>query len=152
MKIAIAILIFTALIVTTSCKKDVYGCTNINAVNYSAVATKDDGSCHFQPPAAESTVITISNWTNNGNGGLTSILPWGEITTDVIQNGAVMTYLETGTNVWSQLPLTVYNSGSYSTTYQVSITVGQVIVLVKNSDLVLPADPGALVFKITIVS
>ena len=152
MKIVLIILVFASFILTTSCKKDVYGCTNVNAVNYSAIATKDDGSCHFQPPAAESTTITISNWTNNGNGGYTSILPWGQITSDVIDNGAVMTYMETGTNVWSQLPLTVYNSSSYSTTFQVSITVGQVIVLVKNSDLVLPADPGALVFKITVVS
>lgn len=141
----------TFCISLTSCKKDIYGCTDSAAANFSNVATKDDGSCFFAEPAATSTSVTISNWTQNGNNWVTTI-PYGEITTDVIDNGAVIVYLQTGTNVWNSLPLTTYESVSYSTTIQVSVTIGQVIITWTNSDSTLPLNPGEGIYKITVVS
>lgn len=41
-----------------SCKKEIYGCTDSNAANYSNVATDDDGSCFTMPvipPATQNT-------------------------------------------------------------------------------------------------
>jgi hypothetical protein len=143
--------LLAVLLLHGSCKKEIYGCTDPDADNYSNAATMDDGSCFFQEPAAQSTTATISNWTINGTNYVATI-PWGEITSDVIDNGAVMVYKNSGTNLWSQLPLTVYTSVSYSTTIEVQVTVGQVLVYYKNSDLTLPAAPTATEFKISIVS
>jgi len=81
-----------------------------------------------------------------------AIIPWSEITIDVIENGAVMAYKETSTNVWAQLPLTTYDSVIYSTVIKVSVTVGQVIIAISNSDLSIPTAPTSIVFKISLVS
>lgn len=134
-----------------SCKKEIYGCTNINAENYSAIATKDDGSCYILVPTTTSSQITISSWTQNLTEWKT-IIPYSAITADVLENGSVIVYKEEGNNVWSALPLTYYPSTSYSTSYQVSITVGQVIITVSNSDGILPTNPGEITFKIVVVN
>lgn len=151
MKKELAFLLLIVSVVLISCKKEIYGCTNIEASNYSAVATKDDGSCFITQPAVKSTIVTISNWTQNGNDWVT-IIPYGEISSDVIDNGAVVVYKESGTNVWSSLPLTIYQSIDYSTTIEVSITVGQAIIYWKNSDSSLPSNPGENTYKIAVVS
>jgi hypothetical protein len=134
-----------------SCKKQIYGCTDQGAENYSNAATSDDGSCFFAEPSAQSTTATISNWSVSGTSYVATI-PWGEITSDIIDNGAVLVYKNSGGNLWSQLPLTVYSSSSYSTTIEVQVTVGQVHVYYKNSDLSLPTEPTTTEFKISIVS
>lgn len=134
-----------------SCKKEIYGCTNINAENYSAIATKDDGSCYILEPTSVSSQVTISSWTQNLNDWKT-IIPYSAITSDVLENGSAVVYKEDGNNVWSSLPLTYYPSTSYSTSYQVSITVSQVIITVSNSDGNLPANPGEITFKITVIN
>lgn len=137
-------------VVLTSCKKEIYGCTDANSINYSVVATKDDGSCFEIEPNVNTTNITISNWTENFNEWST-IIPVAAITSDVLENGSVVTYKENGNNVWNSLPLTYYTTSSYSTTFEVAITVGQVIVNVSNSDGNLPTNPGEVVFKISVI-
>ncbi|MBK8925857.1 MAG: hypothetical protein IPM74_08085 [Crocinitomicaceae bacterium] len=136
--------------VTTSCKKEIYGCMDLSATNYSTLANTDDGSCFYDQPNAKSTIVTISTWIEQSSAWATTI-PYGDISTNVIDNGGVLTYINTGTNIWNQLPLTIYNSVDYSTTIEVSITVGQVIVTYKNSDGSLPANPGEKIFKITVI-
>jgi len=146
-------LILSAFVLFTcsSCKKEIVGCTDIAADNYSTLANRNDGSCFYIEPSAKSKTATVTNWTLNGT-EYVAIIPWSEITTDVINNGAVMAYKETSTNVWTQLPLTTYDSGLYSTTIEVSITVGQVLIAISNSDLSIPANPNSIVFKISLVS
>lgn len=139
-----------SVISLTSCKKEIYGCTDSAADNYSAVATKDDGSCFFQSPNSKSTTVTISSWTQNLNEWVT-IIPYGEITQNTIDNGAVITYMENGVNSWMSLPLTIYESVDYSTSIKVSFTVGQVIVSYSNSDETLPTEPGQKVFKVVVI-
>lgn len=138
-------------VLSYSCEKEIYGCTDIAAENYSTLANTNDGSCFYSEPSAKSTTATVTNWSQNGM-KYVAIIPWSEITTDVIDNGAVMTYRETSTNVWSQLPLTIYESGTYSTTIEVAVTVGQVLISISNSDLSLPAAPTSILFKVSIVS
>lgn len=141
-------LAFTLII--TSCKKDIHGCTDPQADNFSNAATKDDGSCFFEGDAVKSTSVTISNWTETADSWATTI-PYGEITADLLTNGAVLSYLENGTNVWQALPLTIYQSTTYSTTIEVSITVGQVMIEYKNSDGTIPSNPGEKKFKISVI-
>jgi hypothetical protein len=121
-----------------------------NAANYSILATIDDGSCFYEESGVTSTTVTISNWTQAGNDWATTI-PYGEITSEVVEDGAVITYLNGGTNIWKTLPLTVYTSTTYSSTIEVSITVGQVLIYWKNSDGSLPANPGEKIFKISTI-
>ena len=123
----------------------------IDAENYSTVANKDDGSCYYAEPSAKSATATITNWTFDGT-SYVAIMPYSEITSDVIENGTVNVFMETGTNVWSPLPITNYNTGTYSTTIEVSITVGQVILSITNSDLSTPTTPISIVFKVSVVS
>lgn len=144
-------LLAVAIVICSSCKKEIYGCTDIAAENYSTLANTNDGSCFYAEPSAKSTTATVTNWTQNGM-KYVAIIPWSEITTNVIENGAVMTYKETSTNVWAQLPITTYDGGAYGTTIEVSITVGQVLISVSNSDLSLPTAPASMVFKVSLVS
>jgi len=151
MKIIPILAVLAVLPLQTSCKKEIYGCTDIAAANYSNIATKDDGSCFYTAPSAKSTIVTISNWTQGVDSWLTTI-PYGEITSDVIENGAVIAYIQTGTNMWTTLPQIIYESTSYHTSIQVTVTVGQVLLKVSNSDQSLPAEPLESVFKISVVS
>jgi hypothetical protein len=150
MKIAVILALPALLLFLTACKKDIHGCMDPEADNYSMLATKDDGSCFYEVSGVKSTTVTISNWTQASNDWATTI-PYGEITTEVVESGAVISYINSGTNVWKALPLTIYQSIDYSTTIEVSLTVGQIIVYWKNSDGTLPANPGERVFKITTV-
>lgn len=144
------VLASACLISLTACKKDIYGCTDTTANNYSTLATKDDGSCFFEESGVKSTTVTISNWTQSGTDWATTI-PYGEITADVVEHGAVVAYINGGTNIWKALPLTIYQSTTYSTTIELSVTVGQILIYWKNSDGTLPANPGETVFKITAI-
>ncbi|MBK9192046.1 MAG: hypothetical protein IPM77_11320 [Crocinitomicaceae bacterium] len=150
MKLKSIYCIFALSLLMTSCKKDINGCTDPEADNFSNAATKDDGSCFFESDAVKSTTVTISNWSETADSWATTI-PYGEITADALTNGAILTYLENGTNVWQALPLTTYQSTTYSTTIEVSITVGQVMVEYKNSDGTLPTEPGEQKYKISVV-
>jgi len=137
--------------ILSSCKKEIYGCTDMTAANYSTLANTSDGSCYYEQPSAKSTTATVTNWNLNGD-DYVAIIPWGDITSDVIENGMLIAYIETGTNVWTQMPIINYNTGTYSTSIEASFTVGQVLISVSNSDLTVPATPGSTVFKISIVS
>lgn len=47
LKFIFACLILSLIFLTTSCKKDIEGCTDINSLNFNIEATVDDGSCVF---------------------------------------------------------------------------------------------------------
>lgn len=58
MKQILFFVLIASTFIITSCKKE--GCTNPTAVNYSLEATKDDGSCIYAEPEAETGKVTIS--------------------------------------------------------------------------------------------
>ncbi len=46
------------------CYFEIYGCTDINAMNYNPMANTDDGSCVY-PPSCDANLITLNTYTAN---------------------------------------------------------------------------------------
>ena len=93
-------MIFTLAL--TSCSKEEYGNTTTETNTYNS------GSWVFIDP---SYVTQIS-------------VP--QITQDVLDNGAVLVYVETGEGQYSQLPVTLYTNADYSSTLEVIHLLGLV--------------------------
>lgn len=143
----------------TSCKKEIYGCTDATAENYSTYATVDDGSCYHYiappQPTAPPDEVVISNIVYNviweqGSTYWFIELQWAEITSSVLTNGAVSVYARDAGGNWIELPMTLYMSSSYSSTITASYSVGEVSIVWEDSDGVLPNEPPVLDFKIVI--
>ncbi|MEJ6638222.1 MAG: hypothetical protein QNL10_07310 [Crocinitomicaceae bacterium] len=126
------ILFLSAIIFTlalTNCNKDEYGNTT-----------------------TETSTHTSGNWVYSDPSYYTDIsVP--EITQGVVDNGAVLVYLVTsGGAGYSQLPLTIYTSSSYSSTLEVVHSLGSVRVFWTDSDLIEPDMPPSFTFKIVVMS
>lgn len=78
-------------------------------------------------------------------------LSYPAITQDIIDNGAVLVYLKNG-QAYNQLPLTIYQSASYSTSIEVSTFVGGVKIFWTDSDLIEPVNPGYREIKVVVIS
>lgn len=74
------------------------------------------------------------------------------ITEDIVREGAVLVYVETGINTFSQLPLTIYRSEDYSTTLEVLSRVRGVRIVLTDSDLIQPLKPRAMDFKVVAIA
>lgn len=97
-----------------------------------------------------SSTVTVSNWTYNSP-SWEGLISYGAITQEIIDRGAVLVYVNTG-NSWLQLPATFYQSASYSSTILVANFTGGVAITFTDSDLVQPANPGPLTFKIVVIA
>lgn len=105
--------ILAALISFTSCKKDIYGCTDSNASNYSAYANVNDGSCFFEVDEevdlSTEYSFTLSFSTSQNYDyytGINSYEPGDIIITYVLVNDI------SGTKYWTVMP-TVYGGINY---------------------------------------
>ena len=125
------------LIFTTSCKKPEKGATG---------PAGPTGNANVQ-----STTVTISNWSYSAPSYYVN-LSYSAITSNIINSGAVLVYAQTGTGTYSQLPLTVYPSSSYSSSLEVVSSLGSVQVIWTDSDLTQPANPGTWTFKIVAIA
>ena len=74
------------------------------------------------------------------------------ITSDIINKGAVLVYLQVGTGTYTQLPLTFFPSASYAELWEVVTAVNQVQVQITDSDLTAPAPPPACTFKVVCIA
>lgn len=119
-------MIFTLAL--TNCSKEEYGNTTTETNTYNS------GSWVFIDP---SYVTQIS-------------VP--EITQGVLDNGAVLVYVETGAGQYSQLPVTLYTNTDYSSTLEVIHLLGLVQINWTDSDLIEPNMPPAMNFKIVVMS
>lgn len=99
----------------------------------------------------QSSTFTVSNWTYSAPSYYSDI-SWGALTTDIINNGAVLVYVSTGTSVWSQLPLTLYTYSTYSSSLEVVSSTGNIRILWTDSDLTQPNNPGANTFKVVAIA
>lgn len=93
----------------------------------------------------------ISNWSYSEPSFVGDItVP--DITQDIIQNGAILVYIETGEGTFSQLPLTFYQSDNYSTSLEVVTALQKVHIIWTDSDLATPLLPPALNFKVVTIA
>ena len=74
-----------------------------------------------------------------------------EITQDILSKGAVLVYINTGNEVYTQLPVTFYPSNTYSETYSYECFVGGIRIFVTDSDLLKPLAQPSNNFKYKIV-
>lgn len=133
------LLIMIGTVCFQSCKKKIYGCMDATAINYSDVATEESNSCIYED-VYSSTVDNVT-WTFN-DPSYEAHLTWTMIDQDIIDNGALNVFIKIGNNSnWSPVPLTFYQSGSYSTTIEVGFRVGAVDLFWTDSDLTQPATP-----------
>ncbi|MDP1747567.1 MAG: hypothetical protein Q8L90_18475 [Bacteroidota bacterium] len=112
---------------------------------FGACSKPKDGAPGAQGPQGnanvQSSTFTVTSW------GYTAPyyyvdLPVSSITQDIINTGAVLVYLKDGSaNV--QLPYTWYPNANYSETLTPLITLGNVRILVEDSDQTQPDNPGA---------
>lgn len=118
------------------------------------------GGCAKEGPAGEdgkdgnanvvSTTITSTDWTFNDPSWVLS-LNYPAITQDIINSGAVLVYVKVGES-YNQLPLTFYQSSSYSSSVEVSTFVGGLYLFWTDSDLIQPIYPGSQTFKIVVIA
>ncbi|MEO5643526.1 MAG: hypothetical protein ABIQ40_05705 [Bacteroidia bacterium] len=134
-QILIGIFAFCLLMTINACKKE-----------GPAGAAGKDGNANVK-----SSTVTVTNWSFSSPSYYTDI-SWGVLTTDMVNNGAVFVYASTGTNTWSQLPLTIYPSSNYSSTLEVVTSPGNVRIIWTDSDLTQPANPGQFTFKIVAIA
>jgi hypothetical protein len=114
-------------------------------------------SCSKEGPAGKdgnanvvSSTITSSSWVyNDPTWAITFNYP--AITQEIINSGAVLVYMKVGNN-YNQLPLTFYQSSSYSTTIEASNFVGGLTLFWTDSDLTQPINPGSRTFKVVVIS
>ena len=98
-----------------------------------------------------STTYSVSNWNYSAPSWQASI-PFSAITQSIINTGAVLVYISTGTNTYSQLPLTFYPASTYSTTIEVVSTIGAVNLFWSDSDQTQPNNPGSWTFKVVAIA
>jgi hypothetical protein len=97
-----------------------------------------------------SSTISSSAWAySSPSWSITFTYP--AITQDIIDKGAVLVYLKNG-QAFAQLPLTIYQTSSYSTSIEVASFVGGVKIFWTDSDLIQPDNPGNREFKIVVIA
>lgn len=129
-------MIIGMLVFSTSCKKGDTGPAGTNG---------KDGNANVV-----SSTITSSNWVYTSPSWKIDFT-YPAITQSIIDNGAVLVYLQVG-SAYNQLPLTTYPSSTYSRTYEVSSYVGGVAIYATDSDLTQPANPGSKKFKVVVIA
>ena len=98
----------------------------------------------------KSTNVTIAAWGYTDPSWVV-ILPFTGITQAILDHGAVLVYVKSGEE-YSQLPLTIYQSNSYSTSIETVSQLNQVTVYWTDSDLTQPNNPGPKTFKIVAIA
>lgn len=123
---------------------------SITAILFNGCAGKD-GAPGAQGPQGNANVLSytfsVSSWTYTAP-NLWADLVDPDITSDVINNGAVLVYINNGGNL-TQLPYTYYPTNTYSETMSAIHSVGNVQINLTDSDLNPPGIPSStLVFKV----
>tara|TARA_B110000046_G_scaffold13221_1_gene12964 strand:- start:7 stop:456 length:450 start_codon:yes stop_codon:yes gene_type:complete len=138
---------------TSSCKKEIYGCKDETAMNYSPVANQDGEDCIYESDFEEEVITsTVLNpvWRLDGTSYRIS-LTWAKITQAILDDGAVDAHFRlSGKKGWRLLPLTYFMTASYSTTIEVAYYYGGVNIILTDSDKMTPDTPPDVDIKLVI--
>ena len=129
-----------------SCSKE--GCTDSTALNYNSKAKKDDGTCVYSD--AKSQLITISNWTGDGNGYFgTATVPI--ITESISTDGAVFCYIESAATqgVYWAMPYSEVQS-AWTRHWAFANDSDEILIQTQDDDGETP-NPGPRNFKIVVI-
>lgn len=88
--------------------------------------------------------VTSSNWYAFGT-GFTTDLSVSQISSSVVDDGAVLVYVQLGTE-WISLPYTIGNESA-----SVSFGVGSVSILYTKTDATQTVNPGSLNFRVIVI-
>lgn len=136
-KLYFSILLTTLVSFTFSCKKE----------GPPGPAGKDGNA------NVKSSTVTFSNWAWNSSGLYDyADFTWGEITSDVANNGAVLIYVNNGNGGWLPLPRTIYPNNSYSQSQRYVYATGSFSIIVQDSDLTQPINPGTWTIRAVAVA
>lgn len=105
----------------------------------------EDGNANVQ-----SSSLTTSNWTYLSPDWYINFT-YSAITQDILDNGAVLVYVKSGSNYF-QLPYTFYPNSSYSRSYTFKHYLGGLTVVVTDSDWLQSPNPGLLTFKVVVIA
>lgn len=131
------LIVSLALIVFTGCKKDD---TNDGPKPNSNITNID-------------VEVKYSDWEQfvfEYSYGYEAIIDVPEITEEVLQSGAIITYLKDENDFYMVLPLTVHQ-GNYSVTYAVGYSVGAFDPAIIYNSLDIGTQPATMEFKIVIL-
>ena len=143
--LSIAVLV-TALAITGCKKVPVVGDKGEQGLPGTNGTNGKDGNANVV-----SGTVTVSSWVYSDPFYYVNI-PSQSISQSIINTGAVLVYVKLADNVWSQLPLTFYNSPDYSSTLEVITTLNLIHIEWTDSDLSQPSTPPALTFKIVVIA
>lgn len=99
----------------------------------------------------KSNTITFSSWGwDNTNYYNYADFTWGEITSSIVNSGAVMVYVNTSAG-YVQLPRVIYPTSTYSESQRFVYNVGTLRIIVQDSDL-LPPSPALGTWTIKVLA
>jgi hypothetical protein len=104
-----------------------------------------DGNANVQ-----SSSLTTSSWSYLSPDWYINFT-YPAITQDILDKGAVLVYVQSGSNYF-QLPYTFYPTSTFSRTYTFRHYLGGLSVYVTDSDLIQPDNPGLLTFKVVVIA
>ena len=101
----------------------------------------------------KSSTITFSNWSWNSSAYYDyANFTWGAITSDIVNTGGVFVYASNGAGAWLPLPRTIFPNNTYTQSQRFSYYQGGFTVIVQDSDLTPPANPGTWTIKVLAVA
>jgi hypothetical protein len=141
------------LVMFSSCKKKIWGCMDITAENYSPVATEDAQDCTYaDSDEVFSSTVNGASWTLVGGVQWQSTISWAAISSSVIDKGGVLAFISVSDgSTWEQIPMTFYQTDTYSTSIGVSYTLGEATITWTDSDLTEPITPPTVDIKLIIL-
>ena len=103
----------------------------------------------------KSSTTTFSNWTWDGSSGVEYDyvdFTWGEITSEIVNTGGVFIYVSNGAGGWLPLPRTIFPNNAYTQSQRFVYTTGAFRIIVQDSDLTQPLNPGTWTIKVLAVA
>lgn len=94
---------------------------------------------------------TVTIWYNGTTNWYADIF-YGEITSTIINSGAVLVYGSDDGLTYIQLPWTYFQDVDYTSTITPEISEGKIRLIAQDSDGVLPNNPGTVTIKIVVIA